>query len=137
MSRIKRVRVAPSFDGDLIVVDVHVRNAAGAYRFAGTLRALRQPARGKPSFFGVYSTHVVPGLRGRGLGTRMYEEAARVACEQGGPLASDHDDRLSPPAQGFWEKQRRKGRAVLRRQGDGRRRYFLRCPAGSLRGARP
>jgi hypothetical protein len=46
---------------------------------------------------------------GLGVGTKMYEAAARAACRMGKPLASDSSrTRFS---QGFWLKQVEKGRA--------------------------
>lgn len=48
--------------------------------------------------------------RGGRVGTRLYEAAAKVACEEyGAPLSSDY--KRSSQAQAFWEKQRAKGRA--------------------------
>jgi hypothetical protein len=51
-----------------------------------------------------------------GLGTRLYEAAARASCaEFNQPLSSDYQRTLA--AQKFWEKQVRKGRAVCVRKG--------------------
>lgn len=47
---------------------------------------------------------------GQGIGTKMYERAARFACSKGMPLGSDKlRTRFST---GFWRKQAKKGRAV-------------------------
>ncbi len=55
-------------------------------------------------------------LRRSGLGTKLYEAAARVACtEFNQPLSSDH--KRSLPAQRFWEKQVKRKRAVCARKG--------------------
>jgi len=57
---------------------------------------------------------------GIGIGTKLYETAARTACKLGAPLASDSSrTRFS---QAFWEKQVTKGRAT--------------CMAGSGRAVR-
>jgi hypothetical protein len=45
-----------------------------------------------------------------GLGTKLYEAAARFACTQGAVLQSDFS--RTPKSQGFWAKQTAKGRAV-------------------------
>lgn len=46
-----------------------------------------------------------------GIGTKLYQEAAKVACRSfKKPLHSDEE--RSEPAQRFWEKQIRKGRAT-------------------------
>lgn len=83
-----------------------------------------------------------PHLRS-GIGTKLYEEAAKVACQQfKQPLHSDEERSL--PAQRFWEKQVRKGRATCVERVDEHRshddsmpikgrggcvRYRLTCPA--------
>ena len=47
------------------------------------------------------------------IGTRLYEVAARMACEEyGEPLASGFI--RTEPAEGFWSKQESKGRAEQR-----------------------
>lgn len=74
-------------------------------------------------------------VRRKGVGTKLYERAARVACEgrYGAPLASDTD--RSSMSDGFWRKQVSKGRA--RRDETGRAFYTLSCPAPrSLKGAK-
>ena len=84
---------------------------------------------------------------GQGIGTKMYERAARFACSKGMPLGSDK--LRTKYSEGFWKKQASKGRAtcVVRRGGvalstdfyeKGRRscgHYALTCPAPrSLKG---
>lgn len=76
-----------------------------------------------------------------GLGTKLYERAAKDACKlDRKPLASDTI--RSRAAGGFWEKQRRKGRASLLEDAgdddvDGGTRFVLMCPAPtSLAGRR-
>lgn len=66
------------------------------------------------------------------VGTKLYERAARVACEVAGkPLASD--TQRSKIAEAFWQKQEAKGRA---RFDVDEGRYFLSCPASELGRAR-
>jgi GNAT superfamily N-acetyltransferase len=78
-----------------------------------------------------------------GVGTRLYERAAQIACKDFKlPLSSDSE--RSGYAQGFWEKQVRKGRATCVKAVPERRsncasdalvgrggceRYKLTCPA--------
>ncbi len=53
-------------------------------------------------------------VRGGRVGTRMYEAAARIACEEyGSPLASGFS--RTDAAESFWFKQKQKGRAEERR----------------------
>lgn len=52
---------------------------------------------------------VHPGMQRCGLGTRLYEKAAKITCEGGHGLRSDIE--RTAASQGFWEKQVRKGRA--------------------------
>ncbi len=47
--------------------------------------------------------------KGLGIGTKLYERAAALACRQRAPLISDES--RTAASQGFWEKQARKGRA--------------------------
>ena len=58
----------------------------------------------------VLFVHVDKTIRRAGIGTRMYERAAREACERGARLASD--DRRSKYAEAFWQKQVAKKRAT-------------------------
>jgi hypothetical protein len=84
---------------------------------------------------------------GAGVGTKLYERAARVACRENAPLMSDRY--RTQYAEGFWTKQARKGRATCVVAKGGKRlnsdfaisggwscgRYALTCPAPrSLRG---
>lgn len=82
---------------------------------------------GYAPFLGVYDARVEPELQRCGVGTKLYTAMAHEACNRGYPLASD--DNLSVGSQGFWQKQVRNGRAMLRRTGYGKGRYFLSCPA--------
>jgi hypothetical protein len=106
--------------------------------------ALRKTARGR--FAQV--TYAAAKVTGAGIGTKLYEYAARVACRERAPLMSDAY--RTKYSQGFWEKQDRKGRATCAVRSGGKKlssnfeitgewecgRYALRCPAPrSLRGA--
>lgn len=96
---------------------------------------------------------VHPGMQRCGLGTRLYEKAAKIACaEAKAPLNSDME--RTAASQGFWEKQVRKGRAhcampadpaFVSKGADGESvygrgdcdHYVLKCPApASLAGKR-
>lgn len=78
----------------------------------------------------------------RKVATRLYEAAAKLACERYGlPLASDVTRYAG--SEGFWSKQRRLGRAscykpnALRETEDWCMRYILPCPPPkSLEGSR-
>lgn len=67
-----------------------------------------------PQVVGVpYASHVEvdPEVRRCGIATALYEAAARAACKEfKAPLHSDKE--RSRAAQGFWQKQIAKGRAV-------------------------
>jgi GNAT superfamily N-acetyltransferase len=72
-----------------------------------------------------------------GVGTRLYERAARIACKRGVKLRSDTS--RSNKAEAFWRKQERKGRVVCEKSyyGSGCEYYEIKkCPVKSLRGAR-
>jgi len=86
---------------------------------------------------------------GAGVGTKLYERAARVACQEGAPLSSD--TRRTKYSEQFWRKQAQKGRATCRVPTGGKHlsddfahvgtwscgRYALSCPAPrSLRGVK-
>jgi GNAT superfamily N-acetyltransferase len=79
----------------------------------------------------VRAARVVPGAQRKGVGTKLYERAAQIACRDfGAPLASDSD--RTAAAEGFWRKQvtKRRARAVDDI-------YVLNCPVPkSLKGAR-
>jgi len=107
--------------------------------------ALRKTAKGR--FAQV--TYAAAKITGMGIGTKLYEAAARSACRKGVPLMSDN--RRTKYSQGFWEKQSRKGRATCVIERGGKKlssgfeisggwscgRYALTCPAPrSLRGFR-
>ena len=59
----------------------------------------------------VLQVNVRPGHKRQGIGTKLYEAAAQVACDIGMPLASSPSWMRSPDSSGFWEKQAQKGRA--------------------------
>jgi hypothetical protein len=70
-------------------------------------------AKEHPNFVVVIESRVVGAGKGsaKGLGTRMYELAAKLSCSHfGKPLASD--EMRSGSSEGFWVKQVREGRAV-------------------------
>lgn len=78
------------FDGAEIVGDAFIAPVRGGYRVE-RIEVRRDENRGKR------------------VGTRIYEEAARVACSRGKPLVSDII--RSAFAEAFWRKQVRRGRA--------------------------
>jgi GNAT superfamily N-acetyltransferase len=93
------------------------------------------PATPHKTFMRVARIDVDESVRRQGVGTKLYERAARVACEAryDVPLASDTD--RSPMSESFWRKQVDKGRA--RRDDTSRAFYVLSCPAPrSLKGTR-
>jgi GNAT superfamily N-acetyltransferase len=73
--------------------------------------------------------HVRRDMRRCGLGTQLYERAAKLACEMGYPLSSDYS--RSANAQKFWEKQVAKGRAICAAEAP---RPKPALPASSVRG---
>lgn len=79
----------------------------------------------------VYWIWVDPELRGQGIATGLYQNAADYACSLGMRLASD--ETLKPGSRGFWEKQRQAGnakkRVTTRGKGVRKSRYVLECPA--------
>jgi len=100
---------------------------------------LRKVKRASRQVWEVAGVFIRASARRRGLGTKLYERAARAACESGAPLAST--ERVGEGmSDAFWEKQLRKGRAsvLCKRCGTGGQPvYVLSCPApSSLRGAR-
>jgi len=93
------------------------------------------PAEPHKVYMKVARIDVDESVRRQGVGTKLYERAARIACESryGKPLVSDTD--RSPMSEGFWRKQVDKGRAV--RDETSRSFYVLSCPAPrSLKGAK-
>lgn len=69
---------------------------------------------------------VDPEYRKRGVATKLYEAAARAACNEGKSLASDTTGNRAPSTEAFWRKQLAKGRAEHRED-----RIVLFCPAPS------
>lgn len=113
---------------------------------AGAITVTKRSAGGiGPQLFGIpYTSHVevTKELQRCGIGTKLYKEAAKIACKEfGEPLHSDIE--RSAQAEGFWQKQVAKGRAVctkpiLASAGDwegpivgrnGCETYKLTCPA--------
>lgn len=95
-------------------VVVHVRRSRGVVTLhatvgreeAGFMELVR--AEGEKNGLSVaYAETTKPGA---GVGTRMYEAAAQVACASGQVLVSD--DKRSRFSEGFWKKQAKKGRAT-------------------------
>jgi hypothetical protein len=76
--------------------------------------------------FVVVDIEVDAQRRRLGVGTRMYEVAAKMACKRGRALASDVT-RFAGPKK-FWAKQLRKGRAT-EIEARGSIAYMLTCPA--------
>lgn len=75
----------------------------------------------------------------RGVGTKLYEAAARGSCKRfGQPLTSSDELDLMTGSSGFWNKQLRKGRAhCILRDGNECLQFQLSCPAPkTLAGAR-
>jgi len=89
-----------------------------------------------PDYVWLVRSDVPPRFQRRGIATAMYTALAKASCRVAGvPLASDAS--RSPSAEGFWQKQVRKGRARPYVDSAGRHRYILRCPApASLAAAR-
>ena len=117
--------------------------SAKELRFEYTVRGKRVGAislhklkRGGRMVWGVMGIHVLASHQRKGVGTKLWERAARAACEKGAPLASF--ERIGEMSQPFWDKQIRKGRASLlcKRCGTGKTPvYTLSCPAPrSLKG---
>lgn len=69
--------------------------------------------------------------RRSGIATRLYEAAARFSCEEWGrPLGSDYRGSRAPGAEGFWQKQYRKGRAErIGSEDSPANQFVLSCPA--------
>lgn len=69
----------------------------------------RTPVMPRSACYQVAGIEIDPPWRRQGIGTALYEEAARIAAEAGYALCSDTV--RSDETERFWEKQRRKGRA--------------------------
>jgi len=111
-------------EGDFDLGSTHrVVMSAGGLRFAGEIDLRCPYAPGYRVGCDITYAKVDPRLQGQGLGTLLYQAAAKASCKLGrGPLRSD--TQRSKMAEGFWAKQHRKGRAI--KEGD---RYALTCPA--------
>lgn len=108
----------------------------------GQLMLRERTLRGDFQRFYVSHVKVTEAARRCGVGTRLYEVAARHACQlYRSPLTSDIE--RSAAAQAFWDKQLRKGRASCAAPAEpyrgsestpvagrgGCEYYTLRCPA--------
>lgn len=98
---------------------------------------LAKVKRGGRMVWTVRGINVLAEARRKGIGTKLWEHAAREACRLRAPLASD--ERVgSGASEAFWQKQLRKGRArvLCKRCGTGGQPvYVLDCPAPkSLKG---
>jgi GNAT superfamily N-acetyltransferase len=63
------------------------------------------------AFMDIHEAGVRLDLLRCGIGTKMYEAAAALACRNGEQLRSDKGPALSDHSRGFWEKQVARGRA--------------------------
>lgn len=101
----------------------------------GFITVDRRRVQGRP-VWRVGSVHVEEEFRRRGVATKLYEAAARAACQRAEPLASLAMNR-EPTALSneFWRKQQRKGRVDVVAGRDGPT-YIVRCPVTSLAGPR-
>lgn len=96
-----RISTPPEFRGAIVELEV-VEN--------GVSRGAMQLNRRTNGDYEVGIVEVQPGARRHGIGTKLYEGAALVACLQGTRLVSDTF--RSVFAEAFWRKQAKKGRAV-------------------------
>lgn len=110
--------------------DIQVYAMTGDGHTLGDLWASPNPGK---RTLDVFSAHVEsPGC---GVGTRLYEAAAREACARDYKLKSDWN--LSRYSKGFWEKQQRKGRAKVEINKDtGNEHFVLRKCVLTLEGRR-
>jgi GNAT superfamily N-acetyltransferase len=104
------------------------------------IHAARKKISGKVRYV-VRGVNVLKPFRRKGLATKLYEAAAQEACRRRAPLASD--ERVGEMSRQFWDKQMRKGRAVVLSKRGGYERgekapvFSLTCPApSSLKGRR-
>jgi GNAT superfamily N-acetyltransferase len=103
------------------------------------IHAARKKVAGKVRFV-VAGVNVLESFRRQGLATKLYEAAAQEACRRRAPLASY--ERIGDMSRHFWDKQMRKGRAVILSKRGGYERgekapiFSLTCPATSLKGSR-
>jgi hypothetical protein len=78
-----------------------------AGRFAGKMDLATVDIDGQPALAIEYAKVETPRC---GIGTKLYEQALRLACRDGVPLASDWS--RTEASEQLWQKQARKGRAV-------------------------
>lgn len=62
----------------------------------------------------------------KGIATKLYQAAARAACDEGRPLVSD-ERTTGAHSNDFWLKQAYKGRAIMDGCKDGKPVFVLRC----------
>jgi hypothetical protein len=72
----------------------------------GSMDLSTQELEGRPILGVEYAKVLTPRC---GIGTKLYERALQLACENGIPLASDTARTVA--SEGFWAKQTTKGRA--------------------------
>jgi GNAT superfamily N-acetyltransferase len=100
---------ALTFHRGISFANIKVTALAGT-TFVGELRAQGHPGSGiDHDRFAVYDIFVEPVYQRCGVATRLYEIAARHACDNDAVLASDST--RSDEADSFWVKQVAKGRA--------------------------
>jgi hypothetical protein len=89
---------------------VDVKAFVGDRRVAVGTMWLNEPgSRRFPTVAQVSYTRVANDLQRCGIGTQLYERLAKIACARGFNMASDTS--RSRYSEGFWRKQRTKGRA--------------------------
>jgi GNAT superfamily N-acetyltransferase len=91
------------FGGDRVAIVGWIDGAPVAELSAGV------DVNERPQVFYVDTVTVKPAVRRCGVGTRLYELAAKAACDRGHKLASDR--MRSAASHAFWKKQLQKGRA--------------------------
>jgi GNAT superfamily N-acetyltransferase len=99
------------------VLKIHTSKLIGRYeilathgkKVIGSLSAKPYSRTIRNQFLRVEGIEVEPPYRRCGVGTRLYEAAAKLACERGEVLSSDVN--RSVDSQGFWTKQVARGRA--------------------------
>lgn len=100
--------------GPIQLVVEPTRRTKGGYKMTALMDGARAgfmglaaERYGKPYL--VVEAVIVDTRRRCGIGTKMYERALQLACENGLRLASGH--MRTEASEGFWKKQTRKGRA--------------------------
>lgn len=84
----------------------------------------------------VRNIEVNPKHQRKGLATKLYQAAAKAACEEGRVLVSN-DRQIGAHSNDFWLKQAAKGRAIIDGCSKGQPVFVLRCfAANDLSGLR-